>query len=92
MERDLGLEVHAASCTLAVISQPGKRLTDFPIEINGHALVEAIGRIPGRNHLVFEESPSPSPRLDLAHSDPVIRRSFAPRRRATSPEGSVAAQ
>ena len=55
MERVLGLDVHAASCTLAVISQAGKRLTDFPIETNGHALVEAIRRIPGRKHLVFEE-------------------------------------
>ena len=55
MERYLGLDVHAASCTLAVVSQAGKRLTDFPIETNGHALVEAIRRIPGRKHLVFEE-------------------------------------
>ena len=55
MERYLGLDVHAASCTLAVISQAGKRLTDFPIETNGEALVEAIRRIPGRKHLVFEE-------------------------------------
>ena len=52
MERVLGLDVHAASCTLVVISQAGKRLTDFPIETNGHALVEAIRRIPGRKHLV----------------------------------------
>ena len=55
MERVLGLDVHAASCTLAVISQAGRRLTDFPIETNGQALVEAIRRIPGRKHLVFEE-------------------------------------
>jgi transposase len=55
MERYLGLDVHAASCTLAVISQAGKRLTDFPIETNGQALVEATRRIPGRKHLVFEE-------------------------------------
>ena len=55
MERVLGLDVHAASCTLAVVSQSGKRQTDFPIETNGHALVEAIRRIPGRKHLVFEE-------------------------------------
>jgi hypothetical protein len=54
MERVLRLDVHAASCTLAVISQTGKRLTDFPIETNGQALVEAIRRIPGRKHLVFE--------------------------------------
>jgi transposase len=55
MERYLGLDVHAASCTLAVISQTGKRLKDFPVETNGQALVEAIRMIPGHKHLVFEE-------------------------------------
>ena len=55
MERYLGLDVHAASCTLAVISQTGKRLKDLPVETNGQALVEAIRMIPGRKRLVFEE-------------------------------------
>jgi transposase len=55
MERYLGLDVHAASCTLAVVSQTGKRLKDLPLETNGQALVEAIRMIPGRKHLVFEE-------------------------------------
>ncbi len=55
MERYLGLDVHAASCTLAVVSQTGKRLKDLPVETNGQALVEAIRVIPGRKHLVFEE-------------------------------------
>jgi len=49
------MDVHAASCTLAVISQTGKRLKDFPVETNGQALVEAIRMIPGRKRLVFEE-------------------------------------
>jgi transposase len=55
MERYIGIDVHAASCTLAVISQTGKRLKDFPVETNGQALVEAIRMIPGHKHLVFEE-------------------------------------
>ena len=55
MERYIGLDVHAASCTLAVISQAGKRLKDFPVETNGQALVEAVRMIPGEKHLVFEE-------------------------------------
>jgi len=55
MERYIGMDVHAASCTLAVISQAGKRLKDLPVETNGQALVEAIRMIPGRKHLVFEE-------------------------------------
>ena len=38
MERYLGLDVHAASCTLAVISEKGRKLRDFPVETNGQAL------------------------------------------------------
>ena len=51
MERYIGIDVHAASCTVAIIAQAGKRLEDFPVETNGQALVEAIRRIPGRKHL-----------------------------------------
>jgi len=55
MERYIGLDVHAASCTLAVISETGRKLRDFPVETNGQALVEAVRTIPGRKHIVFEE-------------------------------------
>ena len=55
MERYIGMDVHAASCTLAVISEKGRKLRDFPVETNGQALVEAIRMIPGHKHLVFEE-------------------------------------
>ena len=34
MERYLGLDVHAQSCTLAVISAAGKKLKDVVIETN----------------------------------------------------------
>ena len=55
MERTIGIDVHAASCTLAVISEQGRKLRDFPVETNGQALVEAVRLIPGRKPLVFEE-------------------------------------
>ena len=55
MERYIGMDVHAASCTIAVISEKGRKLKDFPVETNGQALVEAIRMIPGHKHLVFEE-------------------------------------
>ena len=55
MERYIGMDVHAASCTLAVISEKGRKLKDFPVETNGQALVEAVRMIPGHKHLVFEE-------------------------------------
>jgi len=49
------MDVHAASCTLAVISEKGRKLKDFPVETNGQALVEAVRMIPGHKHLVIEE-------------------------------------
>ncbi len=55
MERYIGMDVHAASCTLAVISEKGRKLRDFPVETNGQALVEALRMIPGHKPLVFEE-------------------------------------
>ena len=55
MERYIGMDAPAASCTLAVISEKGRKLRDFPVETNGQALVEAIRVIPGHKHLVFEE-------------------------------------
>ena len=51
----MGMDVHAARCTLAIISEKGRKLKDFPVETNGQALVEAIRMIPGHKHLVFEE-------------------------------------
>jgi len=32
MERYIGMDVHAASCTLAIISEKGRKLKDFPVE------------------------------------------------------------
>jgi hypothetical protein len=55
MERYIGVDVHAASCTLAVVSEKGRKLRNFVVETNGQALVEAIRMIPGHKHLVFEE-------------------------------------
>ncbi len=52
MERYIGMDAHAVSCTLAVISEKGRKLKDFPVETNGQALVEAIRMIPGHKHLV----------------------------------------
>jgi transposase len=55
VERYLGLDVHAESCTLAVISAAGKQLKDLVVETNGQARIEAIRLIPGRKHLCLEE-------------------------------------
>lgn len=55
MEPYLGLDVPAWSCTLAVLSESGKRLRDLLIATNGQALIESIRTIPGRKHLCIEE-------------------------------------
>ena len=34
MERYIGMDVHAASCKMAVISEKGRKLKDFPVETN----------------------------------------------------------
>jgi transposase len=56
MERYIGLDVHAASCTAAVIDARGKRVSGpHVLETNGQALVEFIKIQPGNVHLCLEE-------------------------------------
>lgn len=55
MNRYLGLDVHATSCTLAVTTETGKRVGMEVVETNGAALVDAIKRIPGHKFLCMEE-------------------------------------
>ena len=55
MESYVGLDGHARSCTLAVESASGRRLSSRVVETNGRALVEAIREIPGEVHLCIEE-------------------------------------
>jgi transposase len=55
MERYIGLDVHAASTTFAVVSGTGKRLGEHVVETNGQALVERLKTIPGKRHVCLEE-------------------------------------
>jgi transposase len=55
MERYIGLDVHAESCTIAVLGPSGKRLRSLVVETNGAALVEAIKGIAGQRHVCLEE-------------------------------------
>lgn len=55
MERYLGLDVHATSCTLAVMGPSGKRISWEVVETNGEALIEAVKRVRGAVHLCIEE-------------------------------------
>ena len=44
MEVYIGMGVSAASCTLAVIFEKGRKLKGSPVEINGQALDEVCRR------------------------------------------------
>jgi transposase len=55
MERYVGLDVHAASTTFAVVGESGKRLGTHVVETNGQALVEQLKTIPGTKHVCLEE-------------------------------------
>jgi len=55
MDRYVGLDAHAKTCTLAVLSRSGKRLRSMVVETNGRALVEAVKGIAGDIHLCLEE-------------------------------------
>ena len=49
MENYIGLDVHATSCTAAIINAQGRRLGSHVIETNGAALVEFLKGRPGRS-------------------------------------------
>ena len=55
MDRYVGVDAHAETCTFGVMGPSGRRLTAKVVETNGHALVEAVRSIPGRIHLCLEE-------------------------------------
>jgi len=55
MDRYIGLDVHASSCTLAVIGPSGKRLGSHVVETNARALIEVLRGIPKRRHVCLEE-------------------------------------
>ncbi len=55
MKRYIGLDVHAASTTLAVMSASGKVLQTVVVETNGQALIEVLKSITGELHVCLEE-------------------------------------
>ena len=55
MERYIGIDAHASSCTVAVIGPSGKRLGSYVVETNARALIEVLRRIPGTRRVCLEE-------------------------------------
>jgi transposase len=55
MDRYVGLDVHAKSCTAAVIDARGKKLGSHVLETNGKVLVEFFRLQAGKIHVCLEE-------------------------------------
>ncbi len=55
MDRYIGLDAHASSCTLGVLGPSGKRLGLHVVETNAKALIVVLRSIPGPRHLCLEE-------------------------------------
>jgi len=55
MERFIGLDAHASSCTVAVVGPSGKRLSSSVLETNAQAIVEYLRQIPRQRRLCIEE-------------------------------------
>lgn len=55
MDRYLGLDAHAQSCTLTVMGPSGRHLKCQVVETNGRALVDAVRNVAGQRHLCLEE-------------------------------------
>ena len=55
MDRYIGIDSHASSCTLAVVGPSGRKLSQQVVETNASALVEAVRSIPKPRHLCLEE-------------------------------------
>lgn len=55
MERYLGCDPHATSCTFSVLNQSGRQIRRDVVETHGRALVGYIQQVPGNLHLCVEE-------------------------------------
>ena len=55
MDRLIGLDAHASSCTLGVVSPSGKRVGSHVVETNARRLIEAVRQVPEPRHICLEE-------------------------------------
>ena len=55
MDRYVGLDVHAASCTAAVVGPSGRRLTSRVLETNARSLIAFLQTLPRPRHVCLEE-------------------------------------
>src|SRR5262249_546796 len=55
MDRYIGMDVHAQTCSLAVLGPTGQHLRELVVETNGKTLIATIRGIAGTRHLCMEE-------------------------------------
>jgi len=55
MDRFIGLDAHASSCTLGVVSPSGKRVGSHVVETNARCLIEAVRQVSEPRHICLEE-------------------------------------
>ncbi len=55
MDRYIGLDAHASSCTLGVVTPSGKRVGSHVVETNARCLIEAVRQVPEPRHICLEE-------------------------------------
>lgn len=55
MDRYIGMDVHAMSCTICIVGPSGRQLKSDVVETNGQALIEYLRAIPRPRHLCIEE-------------------------------------
>jgi hypothetical protein len=55
MDKYIGIDVHAASCTIAVVDARGKQAGSHVVATHGQEIVDCLRAIPGQRHVCFEE-------------------------------------
>jgi transposase len=55
MDRYIGIDAHAISCTIVVVGPSGRKLSEQVVETNAKALVDCIRSIPQPRHVCLEE-------------------------------------
>jgi transposase len=55
MSRYIGLDAHASSCTLGVVTPSGKRVGSHVVETNARCLIETVRQVPEPRHVCLEE-------------------------------------
>src|SRR5262245_65067188 len=53
--RYVGIDVHASSCTFAVMGPTGKRIKHWQVETDRISLLDAVRSFGGLRHVCFEE-------------------------------------